>query len=106
MRAHVSPSLAVAPFKHVSWSTSMRSRTEADIMSRYRTNPLPAPSQLESAPVEKLAYSISQAAEASSLSRSTLYMAMEEGRLRFIKVKARRLILADDLRAFLKGEVA
>ena len=65
----------------------------------------PTPKQ-KAAPVEKLAYSITQAAQASSLSRSTLYIAMQEGLLRFIKVKARRLILVDDLRAFLNREVA
>ena len=60
----------------------------------------------EPTPVERLAYSITQAAEASNLSRSTLYAVMEEGRLHFVKIKGRRLILVDDLRSFLRGEVA
>lgn len=67
--------------------------------------PAPTPKP-ESGSIERLAYSITQAAEASSLSRSTLYAAMEEGRLHFVKIKGRRLILADALRSFLKGEVA
>lgn len=69
--------------------------------ARAVTAPPASTPRQETAPIERLALSVVKAAEASSLSRSTLYMAMGEGHLRFIKVRGRRLILVDDLRAFL-----
>lgn len=60
---------------------------------------------LISPPIQKVALSIAEAAAASSLSRAYLYCAMNEGRLRYLKMGTRRLILADDLRSFLEGEV-
>lgn len=56
-------------------------------------------------PIQKVAFSITEAAEASSLSRAYLYCAMNDGRLRFAKVGSRRVILVEDLRAFLQGQV-
>ena len=49
----------------------------------------------------KLAYSVSQFAEASNLSRSLLYDAIRFGKLQSIKVRGRRLILAEDGKAWL-----
>jgi excisionase family DNA binding protein len=52
-------------------------------------------------PPSKIAYSIPQAAEASSLSRSLLYEAIRYGELQSIKVRGRRLLLVDDLKNWL-----
>lgn len=51
-----------------------------------------------------LAFRIDGAAHASGLSRSTIYELISSGRLRSIKAAGRRLILADDLRAFLEAQ--
>lgn len=51
----------------------------------------------------RLAHSITEAARLSGLSKSTLYLEMAAGRLRFRKLGTRRLILATDLEAFLRG---
>lgn len=51
--------------------------------------------------VEKIALRIDEASHASGISRSQLYAEMAEGRLRSVKVAGRRLILRDDLMAFL-----
>ena len=48
-----------------------------------------------------LAYRVDQAAQASNLSRSTLYNEMRAGNLRFVKCGARRLIPVAELEAFL-----
>lgn len=52
-------------------------------------------------PVERLAYSVPEAALASGIGRSTLYVLMDEGALAFVKVRGRRLILVSALRSFL-----
>jgi hypothetical protein len=49
----------------------------------------------------KLAYSVAQFAEASDLSRSLLYEAIKHGELQSIKVRGRRLILAEDGKTWL-----
>lgn len=54
----------------------------------------------------KLAYSIKQACQASSLSRSTLYGHIAAGRLRVVRVGGRTVIPADALRSLLEGDVA
>lgn len=46
-----------------------------------------------------IAYSIPAASEASGLSRSFLYEEMKAGRLPYVKMRRRRLIMEDDLRA-------
>jgi excisionase family DNA binding protein len=51
--------------------------------------------------VEKLAYRIPEAVEASGLGRTTLYQAIATGELEAIKVGTRRLITRDALVAFL-----
>jgi len=49
-----------------------------------------------------LALSVAQAAEAAGVSRSILYEEMRRtGGLKYVKIGARRLILVDDLRAWL-----
>jgi excisionase family DNA binding protein len=48
-----------------------------------------------------LALSVDQAAEFTGISRSTLYEQMRAGRLKYCKIGARRVILADDLREWL-----
>jgi len=52
--------------------------------------------------IEPLAYSIPDAARASGISRSRLYELAKSGDLKFIKIKRRSLIAADDLRSLLK----
>lgn len=51
-----------------------------------------------------LAYRVEDAARVSGLARSTLYEQMAAGHLKSVKRAGRRLILADDLRAFLSGD--
>lgn len=50
-----------------------------------------------------LAYSIKDACRVSSLSRSSIYLRIAEGRLRAVKVCGRTVIPADSLRALLEG---
>jgi excisionase family DNA binding protein len=52
----------------------------------------------------KLAYTIPQAQEVTGLSRSLIYEAIKLGELQSIKVRRRRLILHDDLLAWLAGK--
>lgn len=54
--------------------------------------------------VQKLAYSLKEAARASSLSRSTLYSYIAAGRLRVVRVGGRTIIPADALQKLLSGE--
>jgi excisionase family DNA binding protein len=51
---------------------------------------------------EPLAYSVTDAASASGLSRSTLYDLMAQGQLDFVKVRSRRLITRQALEALLE----
>lgn len=51
----------------------------------------------------KLGYSIRQACEASSLSRSSIYNHIAAGRLRAVRVGGRTIIPADSLLALLSG---
>jgi excisionase family DNA binding protein len=50
---------------------------------------------------DPLALSIAQAADSTDVSRSQLYEEMRAGRLKYVKVGARRLILVEDLRDWL-----
>ena len=50
---------------------------------------------------EPLALSVEQAAKAAGLSRASLYLEMRAGRLKYIKIRARRVILLDDVREWL-----
>jgi len=54
----------------------------------------------------KIAYSIREAAYASSLSRSTIYNYIADGRLAVRKVGGRTIIPADALHALVHGEAA
>jgi excisionase family DNA binding protein len=49
----------------------------------------------------KIAYSIKEACQATSLGRTTLYKLISEGKLGTIKVGTRTLIPADSLESFL-----
>lgn len=51
-----------------------------------------------------LAFSIDGFCHASSLGRSYVYESIAAGKLRTVKLGRRRLILAEDARAFLRGE--
>ena len=53
------------------------------------------------APPEKLAYSINEAADATSLSRASIYNLIAQKRLRTMKYGVKTLIPADSLRGFL-----
>ncbi|MBU7579825.1 MAG: helix-turn-helix domain-containing protein [Porphyrobacter sp.] len=52
----------------------------------------------------KIAYSIREACQASSLGRSTLYNHIAAGRLRVVRVGGRTIIPAEALHALLYGE--
>lgn len=54
----------------------------------------------------KLAYSIKEAAHASSLGKSTIYNYIQAGKLEARKVGGRTIIPAESLRALLEGEDA
>lgn len=53
---------------------------------------------------DKLAYSISEAIQATSIKRSCLYSHIATGRLKSVKISGRTVIPADALRAFVAGE--
>lgn len=52
---------------------------------------------------DRLAYSIPEAAAASSLSRATLYRLAEAGELRMIRIGRRTVIPASDLARLIEG---
>ena len=65
-------------------------------------NPLTSkPAKKESPPITRIAYSVDEAAIATGLSRSSLYLAMQAGELEFGKFGSRRIIPADGLEAFI-----
>lgn len=53
---------------------------------------------------EKLTYSIKETCRVTSLSRSTIYKAIADQRLRTVRVGGRTLVPAENLRSFLAGE--
>lgn len=53
--------------------------------------------------MEKLAYSVDEAIEATTVGRSKLYELMASGELESVQVGRRRLIPADALRRFMDG---
>lgn len=55
---------------------------------------------------EKLAFQINEACLATGLGRTTIYDEIKAGRLKAVKCAGRRLILREDLEAFLKGAVS
>ena len=55
------------------------------------------------APFDKLAYRIDEAADVCGLSRTTLYKLIAAKKLESAKVEGRRLILRDDLVAYLNS---
>jgi excisionase family DNA binding protein len=55
-----------------------------------------------SAPLQRLAYSVAEAAAVSNLSRSKLYELLGSGELHSVKIAGRRLIRHCDLLALLK----
>ena len=56
--------------------------------------------------IPKLAYSIREACEASSLGKTTIYSLIAAGRLRTIRIGGRTIIPAESLHALLAGEDA
>ena len=52
----------------------------------------------------KIGYSIREAAEATSLGRTTLYKAISDRKLRSIRIGGRTIIPAESLHEFMKGE--
>lgn len=52
----------------------------------------------------KIAYSIKEAASASSLGRTSIYTHIASGRLRAVRVGGRTLIPAESLHALIEGE--
>jgi len=63
------------------------------------------PNKLNVPKQERHALRINDATVFSGLSRASLYRAMKDGVLRFVKIGKRRLILRADLEAFLAGGV-
>ena len=70
-----------------------------------KTNPIPTPEApgLQRPRVPKLAYTVVDAAEASGISRSSLYECIRSGELKSVLRMGRRLIMADALISFLEG---
>lgn len=58
-----------------------------------------------STPTHKLAYSIREACEATSLGRSTLYKWIDQKKLETVRIGGRRLIKAESLQKFLSREI-
>lgn len=56
--------------------------------------------------LQKLAFSIREACEASSLCKTTLYTHINSGRLKAIRIGGRTLIPAESLHTLLNGEAA
>ncbi|HRD74370.1 MAG TPA: helix-turn-helix domain-containing protein [Hyphomicrobiaceae bacterium] len=56
-----------------------------------------------SAAKDREAYSIAEAAKLWGIGRTSLYRAMSEGRLRTLKIGARRLVRRGDLEAFMEA---
>lgn len=52
----------------------------------------------------KLAYSIQEAVQASSLGRTTIYSHIKAGRLKATRIAGRTVIPADSLHALINGE--
>lgn len=52
----------------------------------------------------KIGYSIKQAAQASSLGRTTIYGHIAAGRLKAVRIGGRTVIPAESLRALIAGE--
>jgi excisionase family DNA binding protein len=57
----------------------------------------------EGAHLSKLAYRIDEATSVSGLGRTSIYEAIKTGALKSVYVSGRRLILRDDLEAFLRS---
>ena len=53
--------------------------------------------------MDKLAFNMKEAPQAIGVSKSQLYEEIRTGRLKSVKVAGRRLILRDDLEAFLRA---
>ena len=53
----------------------------------------------------KLAYSINEACDATSLGRSTIYSLIKNQRLKVVSVGSRRVIPEGSLRSFLSGKI-
>jgi excisionase family DNA binding protein len=56
--------------------------------------------------IEKLTYTVEEAAEALGISRSRVYKEMDSGRLRFVKFGRRRLVPRDAVSELLSGRAA
>ncbi len=57
----------------------------------------------DGAPTQKLAYQIDEAARACGIGRTSLYELIGEGKLKAIRAAGRRLILREDLEAYLRS---
>lgn len=57
---------------------------------------------MDALPQSKLAYSLAEVLELQPLSRSAVYLEIQAGRLRKIKVGRRSIFLAEDVRAWLE----
>jgi excisionase family DNA binding protein len=56
--------------------------------------------------IHKLAYSIREACEASSLGKTTLYALIGAGKLQSVRIGGRTVIPAESLNALIRGESA
>jgi excisionase family DNA binding protein len=61
---------------------------------------------MSTAHIHKLAYSIREACEASSLGKTTLYALIGAGKLQSVRIGGRTVIPAESLNALIRGESA
>lgn len=76
--------------------------TEKPYAAESATDASPARPKKTTAP--KLAYSIREVCDVTSLGRSTIYNHIKAGNLRINKVGGRALVTADELRRFIGGQ--
>jgi excisionase family DNA binding protein len=59
--------------------------------------------RLETSAMSKIAYSVAEAVKVTGIGRTTLYAAIKSGRLQTRKIGRRRIVIADQLRAWLEA---
>jgi excisionase family DNA binding protein len=84
------------------WAGDMQSSEMCGPDDKESRSPVTETSQEEPDPsAERLAYSVTEAARLTGLSRDLLYDQMRRGSLRYVKIGRRRLITRQDLEQFL-----
>lgn len=70
---------------------------------KQHTIQIPIP---DAAPIQKLAYTVEEAAEALSLGRTNTFALIKEGRLQVVRIGKRVLVPVFELQAFLQREAS